>query len=75
MLGAIGPMQELAATGTMTIQLSPAASGTTLEVKYAVGGYFPKGTNTWTAPVDRVITEQFTRLKNYIERGDPVKSN
>jgi hypothetical protein len=28
--------------------------------------------NTWAAPVDSVLTEQFTRLKNYIERDSPA---
>jgi hypothetical protein len=30
----------------------------------------PAGMNTWAVPVNNVLTEQFTRLKNYIERGD-----
>jgi hypothetical protein len=28
--------------------------------------------NTWAAPMDSVLREQFTRLKNYIEHGDPA---
>ena len=72
MSGALGPLQSLAATGSMTIALSPAAGGTKLDVSYAVAGYVPAGMNTWAAPVNSVVTEQFTRLKNYIERGDPA---
>ncbi len=72
MVGALGPLQSLAATASMTIQLSPAEGGTKLEVTYAVAGYLPAGMNTWAAPVDGVLTEQFTRLKNYVERGDPA---
>lgn len=67
--GALGPLQSLAVTGTMTIQLSPGDTGTTMEVTYAVAGYLPAGMNTWAAPVDSVITEQFARLKNYVEHG------
>jgi hypothetical protein len=70
--GALGPLQSLAATGTMTIQLSPGDAGTTVEITYAVAGYLPAGMNTWAAPVDSVVTEQFTRLKNYVEHGSPV---
>jgi uncharacterized protein YndB with AHSA1/START domain len=70
--GALGPLQSLAATGTMTIQLSPGDAGTTAEITYAVAGYLPAGMNTWAAPVDSVIVEQFTRLKNYVEHGSPV---
>jgi hypothetical protein len=39
-----------------------------------VTGYLPAGMNTWAAPVDSVLTEQVTRLKNYVERGDPAKA-
>jgi len=70
--GALGPLQFIAATGSMKIQLSPAERGTKLEVTYTVVCYVPAGTKTWAAPVDTVLTEQFTRLKNYIERGAPV---
>jgi uncharacterized protein YndB with AHSA1/START domain len=70
--GAIGPLQSLAATGTMTIQLSPGDAGTTMDVTYAVAGYLAAGMNTWAAPVDSVVTEQFTRLKNYVEHGSPA---
>ena len=71
MSGAIGPMQSLAAVGSMTIQLSGNAAGTKFSATYAVAGYLPAGMNTWAATVDSVLTEQFTRLKNYIEHGDP----
>jgi len=70
--GAIGPLQPLAAAATMTIQLSPGDTGTTVEVTYAVAGYLPEGMNNWAAPVDSVITDQFTRLKNYVEHGSPA---
>jgi len=70
--GALGPMQNIAATGSMKIQLSPAGGGTKLEVTYTAVGYLPAGMNTWAAPVDSVLTEQFTRLKNLIERGSPA---
>ena len=70
--GALGPLQSLAAAATMTIQLSPGDTGTTMEVTYAVAGYLPEGMNIWAAPVDSVITEQFARLKNYVEHGTPA---
>lgn len=72
MSGGLGPMQSIAATGAMTIQLAPDAGGTKLVMTYTVTGYLPAGMNTWAAPVNSVLTEQFTRLKNYIEHGDPV---
>jgi uncharacterized protein YndB with AHSA1/START domain len=70
--GALGPLQSIAATGSMTMQLSPAGEGTKLTVVYTVTGYLPAGMNTWAAPVDSVLTEQFTRLKSLIETGTAV---
>ena len=73
MHGALGPLQSIAATGSMQFQLTAADGGTKLEVTYTVGGYLAAGMNTWTAPVDSVLKEQVTRLKNYIEHVDPAK--
>jgi len=70
--GALGPLQSIAAAGNMRIQLTPAGGGTRVEVTYAVLGYLPAGMQTWAAPVDTVLREQFTRLKNLIERGNPA---
>jgi uncharacterized protein YndB with AHSA1/START domain len=73
MTGALGPLQSLAATGSMTIQFSPSAAGSTkLDVSYAVAGYLAAGMRSWAAPVDGMLTEQFTRLKAYIEHGNPA---
>ena len=70
--GALGPLQSLAATGSMTIKFSAVDGGTKLEVVYTVIGYLPAGMNTFAAPVDGVLKGQFTRLKNYAEHGDPA---
>ena len=69
--GALGPLQSLAATGSMTIQLSAGETGTKVDVTYAVAGYLAAGMNSWAAPVDSVIMDQFARLKNYVEHGTP----
>jgi uncharacterized protein YndB with AHSA1/START domain len=70
--GALGPLHLIAATGSMQIQLTAADGGTKLEVTYAVAGYQATGMTTWAAPVDGVLKEQFTRLKNLMEHGDPA---
>jgi uncharacterized protein YndB with AHSA1/START domain len=70
--GALGPMQSMAAGGTLTIQVAPVDGGTKFEATYAVHGYFAKGMDTFAAPVDMVIADQFTRLKNYVETGHPT---
>jgi hypothetical protein len=72
MIGGLGPFQSMAVTGSMTIGLSPAGTGTTLELTYAVTGYAPGGIASLAAPVDSVLTQQFTRLKNYVEHGNPI---
>jgi uncharacterized protein YndB with AHSA1/START domain len=70
--GGLGPLQSLASAGAMTFQLSPADSGTKLEVTYAVTGYLAGGMNTLAAPVDFVLGQQIARLKNYMETGNPA---
>ncbi len=65
--GGLGPLQSQATTGSMTIQFAPADGGTKLAVSYAVVGYQPAGMATWAAPVNAMLTEQFTRLKSYVE--------
>ncbi len=70
--GGIGPLQSLGVAGSMQIKLSPADGGTKLEVTYAVGGYSATGLNTWAPAADKVLAEQFTRLKNYVEHGSVV---
>ena len=74
MNGALGPLSTLAATGAMQIQLMADGNSTNLVVTYAVAGYMAKGMNTWAAPVDGVIAEQFTRLKAFVEKGVVEKS-
>jgi len=71
--GALGPLQALAATGTLTIGLAPAGDDTKLIAAYAVGGYMRGGMNTLAPIVDKVLTEQFTRLKSLIETGRAEK--
>ena len=69
--GGLGPLQSMAATGNMTFELTPDTAGTKLSLVYAVAGYLPGGMNSIASPVDSVISEQMSRLKNYIEKGDP----
>jgi hypothetical protein len=71
MSGAIGPFQGMGAAGTLTFTFSAAPDGTKLETAYSLTGYLPQGTN-WAAAADGMLTEQITRLKNYIETGSPA---
>lgn len=72
MQGGLGPLQALATAGSLSIQLAPGSSpgdaGTTLVATYAVNGYLAGGMQSWAAPVDGVLAEQMTRLRNFIEK-------
>lgn len=72
--GGLGPLQTVATAGSMSIELKPEGSGTRLTMSYMVAGYQPGGMASWATPVDTVLREQFTRLKNLVERGDPGKA-
>jgi uncharacterized protein YndB with AHSA1/START domain len=68
--GGLGPLQSMAVTGSMTIQLGAVRDdGTKVSVTYAVVGYSPAGMNALAAPVDAVLTQQFMRLKSFMETG------
>jgi uncharacterized protein YndB with AHSA1/START domain len=66
---ALGPLQRAGATGTLTFVIQPIHNQTRVEVTYTVGGYMSGGLNTWADPVNKVLTEQVTRLKSYVETG------
>jgi len=73
MLGGLGPLQEMAASGSMTFSLSDADAGTTrLHYRYAVGGYSLEGLEGLAIPVDQVQLGQLQRLKRYVETGSPI---
>jgi uncharacterized protein YndB with AHSA1/START domain len=69
MTGGLGPLQASGVSGSMTWKLSPAGSGTRLELTYSVGGYVPGGFAALAPAVDRVIGEQGERLKRFVETG------
>ena len=70
--GGLGPLQEHAVSGSMTIKLSAEGSSTRVEVTYNVGGFVPAagGLKAWAVPVDGVVTAQFDRLKSFVEGRD-----
>ena len=67
--GAMGPLQTLAAAGTLQFVFTPSGGGTKLDAIYAVTGYLQKGMDNWAIPVDLMLAEQVTRLKSYVETG------
>jgi uncharacterized protein YndB with AHSA1/START domain len=71
MRGALGPLQGLGVEGALTISLKPVTDGTDISFTYNVGGYLRDGLGGWGAPVDRVLGEQVTRLKSFVESDSP----
>jgi hypothetical protein len=74
--GALGPLQEMGASGALTFTFLPAdkanpAAGTRLVMTYAAGGGYPgdKGYIPLAPLVDAVMKEQVERLKRYVETG------
>lgn len=68
MTSALGPLQAEAVTGTMTWKVDPGEGGnTTITMNYVVGGHMRQGGEAMAPLVDRVLTEQLTRLKAAIE--------
>jgi hypothetical protein len=73
--GALGPLQSMAVTGTLTWSLSEGQSGTQVAVVYSVGGYRPTGLLGLGHAVDKVLLNQLLRLKSYIEKGNPAANS
>jgi hypothetical protein len=66
--GGLGPMQALGGTGHLTVDLAPADGGTVITAVYDFGGHEQGGFAGLAPVVDRVLAEQFTRLKAASER-------
>lgn len=64
--GGLGPLQEMAVTGSMTFALQPTPEGSVLLYTYSVGGYLPGGLAALAEPVDRVQLGQLERLAKHI---------
>lgn len=62
MQGGLGPLQEGAVTGTMTVTLKPSGDGTEVTLRYVVGGYMEGGVTALAAPVDGVLAAQLAGL-------------
>jgi len=65
---ALGPLQELGVTGSMTWQIAPSGKGATVTMTYAVGGYVAGGLDKLADPVDQVLAQQIALLKAHVEK-------
>ncbi len=69
--GALGPLQGEGVDGALTWTIKPTEDGVSLTETYNVGGYFGGGLDKVAPGVDRVMGEQLTRLKSFVETGSP----
>ena len=66
MSGGIGPLQEFAVSGSLTVIFEEGEDQKTkVRVKYVVGGYSHEGLTRWGIPVDEVLKEQLERFQNW----------
>lgn len=69
LFGGLGPLQMSGATGHLAWTLTETNGQTTLVQTYDVGGYMKGGLDKIAPAVDGVLSEQFDRLKAYVETG------
>jgi len=69
--GGLGPLGLMGVSGNMTWEFDEVDGGTVVTLQYAVGGYMPGGLDTIAEAVDGVLVEQMTRLKSFVETGNP----
>jgi uncharacterized protein YndB with AHSA1/START domain len=72
MSGVLGPLQEHALQGTMTIKLTADGDTTTISMIYRVSGRMAGGLGQIAPVVDQVLQEQFHSLKRQIEQSRNV---
>ena len=71
MSGGLGPLQNMAVSGSMTFSFLAQGKKTLLKYRYVVGGYNPGGLKSMAEPVDKVQLGQLQRLQQYLETRQP----
>jgi len=67
----LGPLQDLAVNGVLTIVTSAQDGKTFLRLTYRVAGSADAGLEKLAPAVDQVLAEQYRRLKTMAETGKP----
>lgn len=67
----LGPLQDLAVSGVLTLATAAQDGKTVLRLTYRVSGNEAAGLDRLAPIVDRVMGEQFRRLKRMAEIGKP----
>lgn len=63
--GGLGPLQEMAVSGAMTVAFEADGPSTKVTMTYAVGGYAPGGLAPIAGVVDGVLSSQMLRYRAY----------
>jgi len=74
LVGALGPLQEFAVTGSMTWAIEAAGGGSKITMTYTAGGYTDRPMADWAPLVDSVLVTQVTRLGRFISTGNPSEA-
>jgi len=70
-MGNLGPLQDLPVQGVLTLAITTQDGKTTLRMTYRVAGPPDAGLDKLAPAVDRVMGEQYKRLKAMAETGKP----
>lgn len=71
MSGGLGPLGLMGTAGNMTWEFDDSETGTTLTLRYAVGGYLAQGLDQVAGAVDAVLAGQLDSLKRFAETQRP----
>jgi hypothetical protein len=69
--GALGPLQQLGVSGTLTWQIEPVGAGARITMTYNVGGYADRPLAELAPLVDAVMVSQVKRLARLVNSGSP----
>lgn len=72
LVGALGPLQELGVSGSMTWEIEAAGSGSRIVLTYNVGGYATRPLSELAPLVDEVLDGQVKRLGRFVTTGNPA---
>lgn len=65
--GGLGPLQQFAVTGIMTLELKEYGEETRVTLTYTAGGYVPGGVSAFAPAVDQVLAGQMKRFSEYLK--------
>ena len=69
--GGLGPLQEMAVSGVMTVDFMEEGGRTKVLFKYAISGRAALELDKVAPLVDRVLVEQMNRFESFVDTGKP----